>query len=1218
MKYLLTKIWLIIIKKYKEFLKSKSKNMSFISRVKYNFTPWEQKDWSVIDVHWNRISFEDRLKIIEKADALTVSQRINDILNYSSISPVVILDAKTWSWKSTQVPQQFLLSNPWKNIVVTQPRVISATSIADRTSKELLAKYWDPRFSIWRDVWYRTWRILSSKHTSSLSFHTDWLEMMRQLWSWIFPDIMFLDEIHWFSIPTEIVAHTTREHMLKNKWATRLILMSATLDPVILQEYFKEISSDIPVITIPWRNHKINEHFLPWEDPIKLITSLYQSWKNTLYFVPWKRDISNAIKALKEVLWEDSLIFWLHSEISKWYQDFIINQTPEPWKPIIVIATNVAQEAVTIPYIDAVVDSWEEKTVFTDENWISTLIKQPVSKIDSRQRAWRWWRTHEWEYYYVSETSFDDLVETPITPIEKEMLDREILLLSSKWKRLREIYKDFIHLPNKDLLDIAYNKLKLIWAIDENWDITELWIELIQFPLSVYNSAILHEAIRLWCTEYVVWVVAILEKKPFLSKSEKWKGLNFWWMNDGDLFFYVNLFKKLTARKLSAEDLKNFEWAWVSKDEIDEYVRLDWSKMFFEVIPSLAKLWIKRKMIYEIYNLIETLQIRLSWFWVNLSESTFNETNIRNSIVAWSLYNVFVYNKWRGCFTNTTNYEWYCFKPWNISVTPLRNWQHYTWVPFCIAWNWDNPDIDLLLNLTPVPENTSHDKIQTLWFNTDEFLEMFWEVPLNTQWNLFTEKLIKKSEKTTKTTYKPTKQDLDRIWLDSTWTKSSVIWIETEEKSRHYLAKNWLPTYLIEFNEFIKKFIDEKIKSWIEFDIEEFRILLWKVTVDLAYRIDPDNIEKTKKSFRDDTYVLQMFLESRDPWIVAFLSWNNKYKDVSRSQWVLWLTLRKEDWTILIDNKIDESENSNTWELRRMKEEYFSLLSFFNKNWKDLEWYFSIKKQKRLEKLISEIIPLASDKPIFLSIWLSREELLKFISSLKWLNRLKDSHKKLESKRNHIWSFLDRFDLFIWWNLSLEWSLNIESILKSKSEINRFNKWIWLFLSDDKRKKKRWERILIDLRNKISYLLFKNQNEIDNIVHRINFWDNLLLKNFYNYCVKFLSESFEKQYFDIVISWRIPNFMRKVITSILNWSVEEFIDLFKEFILWFDFAYLKDNKWFENISEISEIFDIVENKFVSNSVFIEESWSTEIIWTFLWELRILKEKFLKFKQEVTN
>ena len=64
-----------------------------------------------------------------------------------------------------------------------------------------------------------------------------------------------MDELHTYSIPTEILLKMMKdfitEQLKKNvKDRTKLILMSATIDYQLISEYFKDISTHIPLIKI--------------------------------------------------------------------------------------------------------------------------------------------------------------------------------------------------------------------------------------------------------------------------------------------------------------------------------------------------------------------------------------------------------------------------------------------------------------------------------------------------------------------------------------------------------------------------------------------------------------------------------------------------------------------------------------------------------------------------------------------------------------------------------------------------------------------------------------------------------------------------------------------------------------------------------------------------------------------------------------------------------
>jgi len=74
-------------------------------------------------------------------------------------------------------------------------------------------------------------------------------------------DILILDEIHQFSIPSEILSMVIKKSILNSKKDIRIVLMSATIDPTIFQEQFMELQKDIPVNDIPGRTFPITEYY---------------------------------------------------------------------------------------------------------------------------------------------------------------------------------------------------------------------------------------------------------------------------------------------------------------------------------------------------------------------------------------------------------------------------------------------------------------------------------------------------------------------------------------------------------------------------------------------------------------------------------------------------------------------------------------------------------------------------------------------------------------------------------------------------------------------------------------------------------------------------------------------------------------------------------------------------------------------------------------------
>lgn len=122
---------------------------------------------------------------------------------------------------------------------------------------EILSELGDPRYSLGERIGYRTGRGKIGTHNTRLSYNTDGTEFMRQAMSGLIPNLLFIDEAHGFSVQTETLAMLARHH----ERAMKIVIMSATLDPEIFREYYKDISIDIPLISIPGRTFGVTSDF---------------------------------------------------------------------------------------------------------------------------------------------------------------------------------------------------------------------------------------------------------------------------------------------------------------------------------------------------------------------------------------------------------------------------------------------------------------------------------------------------------------------------------------------------------------------------------------------------------------------------------------------------------------------------------------------------------------------------------------------------------------------------------------------------------------------------------------------------------------------------------------------------------------------------------------------------------------------------------------------
>lgn len=192
-----------------------------------------------------------------------------------------------------------------------------------------------------------------------------------------------MDEVHNFAIPTELLAMMSRY-----RTDAKIVIMSATLDPNIFQEYYSHVSRDIPVIKIPGRTFPVEKHFNASDiGNIEAISQEYQAGKNVLFFVPGKKDIEGYAEALKDALGPDAEVYPLHSEIPEEEQQKLLVKTSD--KPRVIVSTNVAEESITIDYIDTVVDTSTHKVMSYNRLGIPELRLKDTSQANCLQRAGR-------------------------------------------------------------------------------------------------------------------------------------------------------------------------------------------------------------------------------------------------------------------------------------------------------------------------------------------------------------------------------------------------------------------------------------------------------------------------------------------------------------------------------------------------------------------------------------------------------------------------------------------------------------------------------------------------------------------------------------------------------------------------------------------------------------------------------------------------------------
>lgn len=193
--------------------------------------------------------------------ALPIAAQREHILNTINSSQVTVLSGETGCGKSTQLPAYVLedalsRGEPCR-IYVTEPRRISAISLAQRVSQELGEA---PRAIGTTDslIGYAIRLETHVSRTTRLVYATTGI-VLRMLESDAFDNIthIIVDEVHERSIESDFLLIVLRT-LAAVRPSLKIVLMSATLDAARISEYF----GGCPTLAVPGRTFPVEVNFL--------------------------------------------------------------------------------------------------------------------------------------------------------------------------------------------------------------------------------------------------------------------------------------------------------------------------------------------------------------------------------------------------------------------------------------------------------------------------------------------------------------------------------------------------------------------------------------------------------------------------------------------------------------------------------------------------------------------------------------------------------------------------------------------------------------------------------------------------------------------------------------------------------------------------------------------------------------------------------------------
>lgn len=535
---------------------------------------------------------------------------------------VTIISGETGSGKSTQAVQ-FILDDMIQrkcgsavNIICTQPRRISALSLADRVSAERCSPVGDEvGFAIRGEsaqkpgitkITFVTTGVLLRRLQNSGGSTNDVVAALADV------SHVVVDEVHERSLDVDFLLVLLRSVLTKRK-DFKVILMSATLDAGIFEQYFQEAST-VGRIEIQGRPYPVEDHFL--DDVIRLTgfdgsfrhnnvenpDSELGDWNSVepsvaraiqgigmrinydliastvraidaelgsqdggiLIFLPGVMEINRTLDAIRTI--PNILGLPLHASLLPTEQRRVFPPAPHGKRKVIA-ATNVAETSITIEDIVAVIDSGKVKeTSFDPQNNMVKLEEVWASRAACKQRRGRAGRVKAGLCYKLytrnAEAKMAERNEPEIRRVPLEQISLSIRAMGIV--NVRAFLASAITPPNDLVVDGAIDLLEKMGALDGN-DLTALGQHLSMIPADLRCSKLMVYGATFGCLEACLTIAAILTvKSPFVApqaKREESKAARLAFaQNHGDLLCDLQAYEKWSGLKasLSYRDVKSW------------------------------------------------------------------------------------------------------------------------------------------------------------------------------------------------------------------------------------------------------------------------------------------------------------------------------------------------------------------------------------------------------------------------------------------------------------------------------------------------------------------------------------------------------------------------------------------------------------------------------------------------------------------------------------
>ena len=273
----------------------------------------------------------------------------------------VVVVAAPGSGKTTRIPPAIADAG---RVVVLQPRRVAARAVARRIADE---QGWTPGVEV-------GWHVRFERRATSATRVLLVTEGMLTRYlddDPLLSDVttVVLDEFHERSIHTDLGLALVAEAW-RARPDLRIVVMSATMDARPVQSFL----DNCPVVEATGLPHPLESTYVPTATIASVLpTVLADTTGDILCFLPGARDIDGTRTAIRHLANEYTFdVLPLHGGLDSEAQDTALRGGP---RRRVILATNIAETSLTVPGVQAVIDTgWHKVARYDAERAIDHLV----------------------------------------------------------------------------------------------------------------------------------------------------------------------------------------------------------------------------------------------------------------------------------------------------------------------------------------------------------------------------------------------------------------------------------------------------------------------------------------------------------------------------------------------------------------------------------------------------------------------------------------------------------------------------------------------------------------------------------------------------------------------------------------------------------------------------------------------------------------------------